>query len=1069
MPLSQRALRLADGILLGLLLVVAFALGCQELFDSDIWWHIRSGQWIWEHGKPPALDPFTFASSERPWIDLHWLFQLIVAAAYTIAGVRGVILLTACMCAVVVGIAVAAAPSRLPGWLTVSCWLPAVVAMSARFDPRPELFSLLWIAVFLHVLTRAERRPALLWLLPLVQVAWVNTHALFVLGPVITGAFLLDRLAHPLGWTAPRSALEQSETDRSRPTVAGRPFWTHAAGATAGLAVACLVNPYGMRGALFPLELFPKITAWGGPYKTYVAEFMDIPSYVKKVSPLVAASNLYFRAQCFLLGALPLGFILPSVWRSARAAAATTGPAIAPSAGASVSTRAAFVWFGCILSSALGLIVLWVLALPGALSPGRQGQLGLLAPIGMLLLATAGAAALLYPPRRPSLPSAVLTALGGIIEAGWLLGMQAGFFGTASLPAPCRWWVEGGPRTALGITLGAVICGSVLYLAVRAGARLFHLVLAATFGLLAVLAIRNINLFGLVAGFVLTCSLGAWLAEAAGQLAARSSNSALAARFVVRGLLIGLVSLLLAAIISDRFFRLTGEARRFGLRETPLAYAHEAARFAGRSGLPERALAFDLRQAGVYLFHNGPRRKLFMDGRLEVPTRATFETYVRLDHLLSSGRRGWAELLRRMDDPLVLLDHEENFGAEATLMADPNWSCLYYDDVASIFVSTRHVAHSSWFPPVDFLSRHFRPLEWPAPPLVPTGLAEARGLFYLGLALRKRPGLALPWKQPASLLLLACDRFRAGLDQDPRAPGAVGLWSALGNSCWSLLPDLSVPPLGPHQAWDPALGLLPAQATFCYRSALALEPENVGMLAALLESFQSRRMRDAHETVINTLRKIRPDRDRASVEFSARALTHALEPDRLAEMLDHLLEQGRTEAAVATYQNAEKTGAALPWTSADAVALALLHLGHPHEARRLWEHAPRPPTEGMRLCRLGTAALAALDFTTAERDCRAALEVEPGLGEAWFGLAMLYTQRGNAQEAYSAARSGLATSLSPPQRRFLAALQSLAAPYVTDAPASASRQDLPDHMSVDVGQPAASSVMAVREPLVVQT
>ena len=59
------ARRLMDGVLIVLVVSAAFLLGCQELFDSDVWWHVRAGQWIWENGRVPALDPFTFASADR--------------------------------------------------------------------------------------------------------------------------------------------------------------------------------------------------------------------------------------------------------------------------------------------------------------------------------------------------------------------------------------------------------------------------------------------------------------------------------------------------------------------------------------------------------------------------------------------------------------------------------------------------------------------------------------------------------------------------------------------------------------------------------------------------------------------------------------------------------------------------------------------------------------------------------------------------------------------------------------------------------------------------------------------
>jgi hypothetical protein len=76
-----RARRLADGALILLVAGAAFLLGCRELFDADVWWHVRAGQWIWSHRNVPTLDPFTFASASRPWVELHWLFELAVAAA----------------------------------------------------------------------------------------------------------------------------------------------------------------------------------------------------------------------------------------------------------------------------------------------------------------------------------------------------------------------------------------------------------------------------------------------------------------------------------------------------------------------------------------------------------------------------------------------------------------------------------------------------------------------------------------------------------------------------------------------------------------------------------------------------------------------------------------------------------------------------------------------------------------------------------------------------------------------------------------------------------------------------
>ena len=88
----------ADGLIVVLLASIAFLLGCAMLFDTDIWWHVRSGEWILEHRRVPWLDPFTFASSDRVWIDLHWGFQVAIASVHRLGGVRGILILASVAC-----------------------------------------------------------------------------------------------------------------------------------------------------------------------------------------------------------------------------------------------------------------------------------------------------------------------------------------------------------------------------------------------------------------------------------------------------------------------------------------------------------------------------------------------------------------------------------------------------------------------------------------------------------------------------------------------------------------------------------------------------------------------------------------------------------------------------------------------------------------------------------------------------------------------------------------------------------------------------------------------------------
>jgi hypothetical protein len=1028
----DRARQVADGALLSFMVAAAFALGCQKLYDADVWWHLRAGQWIWANRRVPALDPFTFASVDRPWIDLHWLFQLILAAIYVIGGVPGMIVMTAAAYACVFLIAWTARDRRWPSWIVAACWLPALVVMSTRADPRPETLTLLAAVAYLAVLSRTDGRPELAWILPVIQVLWVNVHGLFVLGPIILGIYLIDRLAGR--WN--RNANAGAEVWRGR-----RRWWKHLAGAAVLVGLACLVNPYGLRGALLPLELFPKITAWGGLYKSYIAEFMDLREYVQGNVP-TAAGNLYVRCECWLFWAVPLSFLVPAVWRAGRsklprfeaahpAKATRTGrellpaesalaprgndpsrserrqligpagqpeaigparelrsreSALAPrgndpsrSEGRQFARSSPTVWLSA-FGLAMGLLGACVLGFPGVGTPAWLVRLGRLAPIGLVALGIAGAVQL----RKSFGAAAWLAALGGLAEAAWVVWLRAYLLGPE--PGPAAWLGAHGPGLIAlgGVTL--VLGLAVAALSLRAGGRLYRMGLFAAFGYLALQALRNVSLFAVVAGFVLAANLGPWVTELVAEIPALGRRSWIRSRagLAMRTALAGLAGLVVVAIATGQFPRGTGDSRQFGLSAEPLVYAHDAARFAGRPGLPDRALVYDTRQAGVYVFHNGPQRKVFLDGRLEVPRRETFETYVRVDRMLNTGAPGWKQALARMGDSLILLEHEIGFGAEATLLADPDWRCIYYDAVASVFIARRRRDLEASFPSVDFAARHFHSSldDRPRQPILPAAAeaARARAMLDLGWAVRSRPG----WSRqlPSSLMLLAGDYLRLAIDLEPTAPGP---WTSLGIACWNLVADPKAFAPRLVEPWDPARGLLPAQAAYCFRRTLELNPAETEAAQLLDQVLSAQGMSDSDRA-----RAIPRQRDSA---------------------------------------DADGRGISRDWPASDRAAATLLHLGRPAEAHRVWAGAADPPAPALRLARLAAADLAALDFAAAERTYRAALELDTALGEAWFGLAVLHTERGDAAAVVAVAREGLKHPLTPAQNVLLRDLEALAAPY----------------------------------------
>lgn len=963
--------RLVDGAVIALIGVSAFALGCQELVDSDVWWHVRAGRWIVENGQIPWEDPFTYASTGRVWVDLHWLFQLVLAGAHAAGGATGMILLAAGLCASVAFAGLAARARTWPVWVVGACWLPGLVLLSARAAPRPELVSLVAMAAYLAILTRADEtgRPGWLWLLPIVQMVWVNTHGLFVLGPILLGLYIGGRFV-----SRGRRPIAPSE-------------WKHVAGVAAAVATACLINPYGWRGAILPLELFPKITAWGGVYKSYIIEFMDLREFVARQTPRIAAGNLYNRIECFLLWALPLSWIVPSAWRASAADGVATG----------TSSRVG-LWslpLSAAVTLAPALVLLDVLGLPAQGTPGGMVLAGRMAPVALTVLAL-GSMWLL----RRSWRAAAIAGCGLLAVAAWMVWLRAYLFGAEAGPGPSTWLRAPGRGSAPLAIAAAVLGVPASALAIGRGARPFRIGLAVAFGYLAIQAIRNANLFALAAAYVLAANLGEWAAELS---RARLDRSPDRGSLAMTGLVAVAAGLLALATVLGWVFHATGERRSFGLDASPLAYAHDAARFAARPGLPDRALVYSLRQAGVYEFHNGPARKVFLDGRLEVPDRDIFAGYVWFERALEQNARGWRDALRRIGDPLILLDHDGHSGAEATLMADPGWRCVWFDPVASVFVSTSRHDLDAAYPSVDFAARHFRDPRWRQPMRPALGAAEGRALLSLATALRGRAGSTR--EQRVGLLLAACHRLGV-IPTGPEHSDAATL-ALLGEAIEALALELSTgqspgaSPPGPEEPWDPARSLLIAQATAVYRRALRVDPGEIRALFALYRSFGARRMSGPREEIAAMMRH-------------AWAAAVGQEPDA-----------GPPSDPIAGPRTDVGPPAATTTEGWDRAATELLHEGRPAEAWAAVESAADGPSPARQLARSAAASHAERDFVTARDEYHAALEKEPNLAEGWFGLALLHIQLGEPDEALAACHAARKCRLTPAQSAVLRVFERL--------------------------------------------
>jgi hypothetical protein len=151
--------------------------------DPDVWWHLSTGNWILQNHAVPHYGLFS-QSSTLPWTDSSWLFDVLLATAYKLMGLRALpVLLMAFKVAIAMVTFVLARGSRLNFWPAVFLATAAQYAMPA-LPPGPVVCSIALFAIELHVLFGARRtgnvRP-LFWS-PLLFLLWVNLDVGFMFG-----------------------------------------------------------------------------------------------------------------------------------------------------------------------------------------------------------------------------------------------------------------------------------------------------------------------------------------------------------------------------------------------------------------------------------------------------------------------------------------------------------------------------------------------------------------------------------------------------------------------------------------------------------------------------------------------------------------------------------------------------------------------------------------------------------------------------------------------------------------------------------------------------------------------
>ncbi len=254
LPVSERAVRhsfigamrnvLSFPVAIASLLMTLGVLTVRSRFDDpDMWWHLKTGQWIWTTRTIPTTDIFSYTTSHHAWVPHEWLSQALIYCAYRFGGYSG-LMLWLCFFTAAILIAGYALCCIYSGNAKVSfvgamiIWFFATAGLAIR--PQMIGYLLLIVEVLLLHLGRA-RNPRWFFGLPPLFAVWVNCHGSFFLG------FLLACIVLACSFLDLRKGLLVSER---------WPNHTRKMLMIALLvsAAALFLNPVGIRQVLYPLD-----------------------------------------------------------------------------------------------------------------------------------------------------------------------------------------------------------------------------------------------------------------------------------------------------------------------------------------------------------------------------------------------------------------------------------------------------------------------------------------------------------------------------------------------------------------------------------------------------------------------------------------------------------------------------------------------------------------------------------------------------------------------------------------------------------------------------------------------
>lgn len=227
-----------------------------NLTTADLGRHIKNGEVFFKGLRPISTNFYSYTQPDRPTINHHWGAGVIFYLLWRWIGFKGISIFYIFLHLFTFFLFFRIAEKKSNFTLALLFSVLSLPLITNRTEIRPEGFSYLMLGIYFYLLNSRSLRGdetsssviarggstrsnlffqrKTLWVIPILQILWVNLHIFFIMGPFLIGIFLVG------SWISTKDkGLMKQYTVLLFGTIA-----------------ACFINPFGLKGALTPLTIF---------------------------------------------------------------------------------------------------------------------------------------------------------------------------------------------------------------------------------------------------------------------------------------------------------------------------------------------------------------------------------------------------------------------------------------------------------------------------------------------------------------------------------------------------------------------------------------------------------------------------------------------------------------------------------------------------------------------------------------------------------------------------------------------------------------------------------------------